>query len=240
MRKPSRTHKPKLHSKIKREPFDVGMLWQLSTIKSSRSNVGWYRGNLCGCLHGFRLSDHWQILITHRYKPQPSMWGRGITVASHVLWHVDVLYTPGIANTGLRWETVNTFPSHSQVAVPPIQWPIPLESVSMLLMSFLTFKVPHVFSGKVWITVQSWCSNRSWFEFDGKVPCRRNARGSRDLNARPGVGEGGGPQGLKKIYYSNEKLVKWLSISLSVALQLFQCALHSLQTHFWLITNKFW
>jgi len=27
------------------------------------------------------------------------MWGRGITVASHVLWHVDVLYTPGIANT---------------------------------------------------------------------------------------------------------------------------------------------
>jgi len=47
-----------------------------------------------------------------------------------------------------------------------------------------------------------------------------------------GRGGGGGPQALKKIYYSNEKLVKWLSISLSVALQLFQCALHSLQTHF--------
>ena len=27
------------------------------------------------------------------------MWGRGITVAGHVLWHVDVIYTPGIANT---------------------------------------------------------------------------------------------------------------------------------------------
>jgi len=48
------------------------------------------------------------------------------------------------------------------------------------------------------------------------------------------------PRALKKIYYSNEKLVNWPSISLSVALQLFQCALHSLQTHFWLITNKFW
>ena len=30
------------------------------------------------------------------------MWGRGITVASHVLWHVDVIYTPGIANTALE------------------------------------------------------------------------------------------------------------------------------------------
>jgi len=67
----------------------------------------------------------------------------------------------------------------------------------------------------------------------------KKSRGSRDLNAGPGVGEGG-PQTLKKIYYSNEKLVNRPSILLSVALQLFQCALHSLQTHFWHITNKFW
>jgi len=37
-------------------------------------------------------------------------------------------------------------------------------------------------------------------------------RGSWDLNAGLGVGEGGGPWALKKIYYSNEKLVNWLSI----------------------------
>ena len=34
-------------------------------------------------------------------------------------------------------------------------------------------------------------------------------------------GRGGGPRALKKIYYSNQKLVEWPSISLSVALQLF-------------------
>jgi hypothetical protein len=46
-------------------------------------------------------------------------------------------------------------------------------------------------------------------------------RGSRDLNTGPGVGDGaGGPRALKKNYYSNQKLVEWLSISL-VALQLF-------------------
>jgi len=38
------------------------------------------------------------------------------------------------------------------------------------------------------------------------------------LNARLGVGEGGGSLALKKTYYSNPKLVKWPSISLLVIL----------------------
>jgi len=41
------------------------------------------------------------------------------------------------------------------------------------------------------------------------------------LNAGPGVREEGGLWALEKIYYSNPKLVKWLSILLSIALKLF-------------------
>jgi len=57
-------------------------------------------------------------------------------------------------------------------------------------------------------------------------------RGSRDLNAGPGVGEGGGVLKLLKKFTTQMKNWSRPSILLSVALQLFQCALHSLQTHF--------
>ena len=46
---------------------------------------------------GYLIAD--KYLSHNRYKPQPFMWDCGITVASHVLWCMDMFYTSGIVNT---------------------------------------------------------------------------------------------------------------------------------------------
>ena len=59
-------------------------------------NVGGYKSNLCGRLHGraYLAADEYLSLMgtSHSY----------LGVAGHVFWHVYVIYTPGTANTDIQ------------------------------------------------------------------------------------------------------------------------------------------
>ena len=96
---------------------------------------------------------------------------RGLHIVDTDVRHANPLYFPSARNERgdspsrrPRQETINTFLPYSQVPVPLIQLPIPLVNLHPHFVGWCL-------SLKYYFTI---CRHlrRSWFEFDGRVPCR--------------------------------------------------------------------